>query len=240
MFSTLPESAVRARRSPAGIAWSCLLHAGVLSLVTLVSGMSRELVPSLPTPRGPDTLIWVTTLPEPATRGRHGTRSTHGPPRDRTVPAVPAPIDVPTTILAPNPEAPVIDVIGTSPDADAGRLLGEGSSRSGGSTAPVVGGGAWRSPDRIAAALPDNPRPRYPDVLRASRIEGRVTIDCVVDTTGALDLPTVRVIDSDHAHFTAAVREVLPRLRFAPAEAGGHRVRQWVRIPFEFRLSTSR
>ena len=237
---TLPESAVRARRSPAGMAWSCLLHAGVLSLVTLVSGLSRDLVSSMPAPTRPDSLVWITTLPEPATRGRDGTRSTHGARRAPGAPAVPAPIEVPTTLLPPNQEAPVIDIIGTTPDADAGRMLREGSSRSGGSTSPVGDGGPWRVPDRIATARADNPRPRYPDMLRSSRIEGRVTIDCVVDTTGTIDLSTIRVIDADHAHFTAAVREVLPRLRFAPAQAGGQRVRQWVRIPFEFRLSTPR
>ena len=74
-------------------------------------------------------------------------------------------------------------------------------------------------------------------MLRTAAVEGEVLIDCVVDTSGAIDPASVRVIDSDHDAFTAAVREVLPRLRFAPAEAGGRRVRQWVRIPFEFRLS---
>ena len=239
MFSTLPESAARARRSPAGMAWSCLLHAGVVTLVTFVSGVTRDLTSSLPTPTRPDTLIWIATPPGP-TRGSGGSRTSLSRPAGPLAPALPAPIDVPTTILPPNPESPGVELIGMSPVVDAGRLLGSRGSGAGGASGSPGVGGPWRTPDRIAAALPDNPRPRYPDVLRASRIEGRVTLDCVVDTTGVIDLSTVRILDSDHAHFTAAVRSVLPHLRFAPAEADGRRVRQWVRIPFQFRLSPSR
>jgi outer membrane biosynthesis protein TonB len=34
----------------------------------------------------------------------------------------------------------------------------------------------------------------------------------------------------------AAVRDALARMRFAPAEAAGHRVRVRVRMPFVFRI----
>lgn len=58
-----------------------------------------------------------------------------------------------------------------------------------------------------------------------------------VDTTGRADVKSLRVLKSSHADFTRAVREVLPRMRFSPAELDGCRVRQIVQLPFGFKLN---
>jgi TonB family protein len=74
--------------------------------------------------------------------------------------------------------------------------------------------------------------PRYPDVLRAARVTGTVTVSFVVDTTGAVDLRSVTVVASTHDFFSDAVKQHLQRVRFAPAELKGRRVPQIVRQTF--------
>ena len=240
MLAILPESAARTRRAPAGIAWSFALHAGVAMIVTLVSGMKEELVSSMPRPMSPDTVIFI-PMPEDPTGRTGGPVRSREPEAGPVVPAIPAPVTVPVGIVPPNPGAPHVELIVVgSADGEARRILGSGGGpAAGGRTGYPHYGEPWVTLDRAAVALPGNPRPRYPEMLRAARIEGRVVIDCVVDTSGKIEPSSVGLIESDHAYFTAAVHDVLPRLRFAPAEAGGRRVRQLVRIPFEFRLTTS-
>lgn len=234
MLAILPESNARRRRSPAGVAWSFLLHFGVATLATVATGMARDAVPS--PPPTPDTVVWVSPASPIVPQGGGGRQTSGDAPADPTAPTMPAPIEVPVGIPPVDPSGPVIGIGPATEDHAVRSLLG--TRRGVGGDHPGGAGGAHLAiPERVAIALPGNPRPRYPEVLRAAQIEGTVLVDCVVDTTGTIDPSSVRIIDSDHDHFTAAVRDVLPKLRFAPAETGGRRVRQWVRIPFEFRLS---
>ena len=87
-----------------------------------------------------------------------------------------------------------------------------------------------------AARLTAAPAPRYPDRMRALGIEGRVLVQFVVDTTGHVELEGVKVLASAHEDLTLAVRQVLPRLRFVPAEVRGGKVRMLAQMPFEFAL----
>jgi protein TonB len=79
-------------------------------------------------------------------------------------------------------------------------------------------------------------RPRYPENLRQAGIEGRVEIEFVVDERGRVDMNTVKVLESTHALFTAAVRNALAGMRFTPARVGGNPVRQFVRLPVVFKI----
>ena len=78
--------------------------------------------------------------------------------------------------------------------------------------------------------------PRYPERLRAAGISGRVVARFVIDTTGRVEPTTVTMLESDHEAMADAVRGVLPKLRFDPAEVGGRRVRMLAVMPFEFSL----
>src|SRR5205823_5256807 len=51
---------------------------------------------------------------------------------------------------------------------------------------------------------------------------------------GAVDLGTFAVLESTNALFVQAVRSVLPRLHFAPAQLGAHSIGVTVRQPFVF------
>jgi len=85
--------------------------------------------------------------------------------------------------------------------------------------------------------LPTNLAPRYPDMLRASKTNGQVLAQFVVDTSGRAVLETFKIIRSTHDLFTQAVKNALPDMRFTPATIGGKRVRQIVQMPFQFTIS---
>jgi protein TonB len=47
---------------------------------------------------------------------------------------------------------------------------------------------------------------------------------------------TFKALSSSHELFTTAVRNVLPQMRFYPAETGGRKVKQLVQQAFKFSL----
>lgn len=86
-------------------------------------------------------------------------------------------------------------------------------------------------------AVPDtaNPvAPIYPDSLLRARLDGRVLVEFVVDTTGVPDPETFGVVLSTDPLFTASVRQAVLSARFVPATREGRRVRQLVQMPFRF------
>ena len=88
--------------------------------------------------------------------------------------------------------------------------------------------------ERPVKPLGRHPAPRYPEALRAAGVEGIVMARFEVDTAGVIDTATFRVVRATHEAFGQAVREVLPQLRYQPAENKGHRVRQVVMQQFQF------
>jgi protein TonB len=111
----------------------------------------------------------------------------------------------------------------------------------------VGGGGRGRAPgphgaydeisvERPVAALPGNPKPRYPGRMASRSIETNFNVYFVVDTTGTVVRETVELPPSVLQEFASAVKDVLFDWRFKPAELGGRRVRQRVLQPFSFRV----
>jgi periplasmic protein TonB len=88
-----------------------------------------------------------------------------------------------------------------------------------------------------AAAIPGGPTPRYPEALRAAGVEGRVTLEFVVDTAGRVDPHSIRVLESTADAFVASVRDALAGTRYHPALVAGHPVAQRVRQEFAFALT---
>ncbi|HEX4683669.1 MAG TPA: energy transducer TonB, partial [Gemmatimonadaceae bacterium] len=92
---------------------------------------------------------------------------------------------------------------------------------------------AWRGSEllmRIVASAV----PRFPERLRDAGVEGSVLVQFVVDTTGRVEMSSIKVMTSTHELFTEAVRDALARFRFRPAELTGHRVEALAQMPFEF------
>ena len=90
--------------------------------------------------------------------------------------------------------------------------------------------------DSAATRDPASDGPHYPAALRDKGVQGEVLVEFTVDTSGKADPGTFTVVETSHPLFTDAVRDALPLMRFTPAVAHGHHVRQLVRLPMKFRL----
>lgn len=70
------------------------------------------------------------------------------------------------------------------------------------------------------------PRPNY--TLTRTTNCARVQLEMVVDDSGRVRLPTVKVLRTTEQGLTDAVIAILPALRYAPAQKGGRPVAQLV------------
>lgn len=88
----------------------------------------------------------------------------------------------------------------------------------------------------VPAALDSATMPRvaYPPSLRATGMSGVVVAEFVVDTTGSVEPETFSAISATDPLFAGAVRAAVVGASFRPAQRKGQRVRQLVRLPFEF------
>jgi TonB family protein len=99
--------------------------------------------------------------------------------------------------------------------------------------APRRNGVATTVPPQLIGSIPT---PKFPAALREKRFDGMVVVEFMVDTTGAPIASTISVVQSNHAAFSDAVRAVVPRMRFVPAQSDGRPTTGRVRVPFEFAL----
>lgn len=88
----------------------------------------------------------------------------------------------------------------------------------------------------VPAALDSATMPSvvYPPSLRATGMSGVVVAEFVVDTMGSVEPETFGAISATDPLFAAAVRAAVVGASFRPAQRKGQRVRQLVRLPFEF------
>jgi protein TonB len=235
MFTTLPESRAPHTRRVGGAVTSAIIH-GTLIAAAVAATIPKPM-DATPAPRA-DTMTIVIApaaaqprtphvVPAPARARPRGEESWPGP-----------------IIVFPHdlPDLPTIDPSGplVPEDPFARRGVGKGIAEPGLSGEGGVGTGGI-----IDASLADrSPRmtgqpiePRYPTSLRGAGLEGRVVLQFVIDTLGRAELDGVQVMESTHALFTEAVREVLPRFRFSSGEAGGRKVRTRVMMPFVFTIA---
>jgi TonB family protein len=81
------------------------------------------------------------------------------------------------------------------------------------------------------------PAPVYPPAARTAGRQGRVFLKFVLDTTGRVDLATLKVLLSDGADFEASARAVLARAEYRPARIYGQAVRVVIQQAFTFRMA---
>jgi TonB family protein len=96
---------------------------------------------------------------------------------------------------------------------------------------------AYRHVDQPASIIDEHLQPTYPEALRKRGESGSVDVRFVIDSTGRIDMRTVRVIRSTDPEFTDAVLRVLPMARFNPALVGGHPVRWATAQQFNFGIN---
>ncbi len=110
------------------------------------------------------------------------------------------------------------------------------------SIVPVATDGIY-TPDLVdeqVAPRPGNPRPEYPEPMRAAGIEAAVSVLFVVDTTGRVDEPSIKFATHVHQLFMDAIRVSLRKARFFPARFAGAVVPQLVQQEFRFELRQRR
>jgi periplasmic protein TonB len=231
MFGVLIESKAGRQRRAGGTLLSILVHgtviAGAIAATTHVH-TARATEPPVP-----DVVYRVRTRPPDPTPPA---------PRDPSTVVVPTgdiviipPVE-PPTVLPPITTGPVID----DPSKffiTAGAITHDSTLAGGG--ASVADPNAIRLPDQVEKMATPRfvVRPTYPEQLRLAGIGGRVVVRFVVDTLGLVEHESVVVREASHARFENAVRDVLPRMRFTPAQLDGRPVRMLVEMPFEFAIS---
>src|SRR5438067_91152 len=239
MFDNLIESRAKKQRRAGGVIFSAVLH---VVLITAAVYGTLQAKNAIDKPKSEKVeFVEMKKKDEPP------------PPKEEPKPPPP---DV--VVKAPPPKgfqvltAP-IKIPDVLPDIDLSKKVTNeedfsGKGVAGGIAKGVVGGTPQPVSDqpyfefqveKQVAALPDNPRPRYPDMLRSANVEGEVLAQFVVDTTGRAEMNTFKVLKSTHDLFTNAVKAALPNMKFYPAEVGGHRVKQLVQMPFQFNLTKS-
>lgn len=94
--------------------------------------------------------------------------------------------------------------------------------------------------DSEATRYPDSAAPAYPPDLLARNIEGTVSTEYIVDTSGRADTASLVINSATNPGFSQAVREALPYMRFRAAKLGDRKVRQLVEQQFTFRIRRPR
>lgn len=93
--------------------------------------------------------------------------------------------------------------------------------------------------DATVERYPGSGAPVYPSDLAEAGVEGIVRATYVVDIMGRVDTTTIRIMSSDHPHFTTSVQTALGEMRFRPAKRRGQAVRQLVEQRFRFQVGRS-
>jgi periplasmic protein TonB len=77
--------------------------------------------------------------------------------------------------------------------------------------------------------------PQYPGEMRGKKVEGVVTVICVIDSSGKVTNP--RVEKSSHPAFDQPALDAVKQWKFEPALKAGQRVHFKMRIPIRFKPS---
>jgi TonB family protein len=86
------------------------------------------------------------------------------------------------------------------------------------------------------ATLAKRRSPEYPEALRRRHIQGEVTVQFVVDTSGLVDSTTITITSSTNPLFAASARKAVKRSKFVSAERNGKKVKEIVDMKFTFTI----
>ena len=227
MFARLPETGAKGERNGWGTAASVAVH-GVIVLLIVVGTTEARPSPRF-VPEVVQTVYTSDATSDPGPTQVDGAHSTGATTTE--IPRIPLPstdgaLD---RILTPGPLAL------PGPATVDAALLGEiarGGAGVGSGSGAVASELTVDEPVRVVAER----APRYPEALRAAGAEGTVVVMFVVDTMGRAEPASLRVIDSPHEQFTAAVVAVLRASRFTPGRIAGRAVPTLVQRAFRFTI----
>ena len=81
------------------------------------------------------------------------------------------------------------------------------------------------------------PPARYPDLLKQARIQGRVLLRAIVDTTGRVEPGSVVIATSPNPGFDLPAREWILKALFRPARMHGKAVRVHITQPLDYSIT---
>ena len=228
MFNNLIESRPVVKRSVGATMFSIFVHAVGLFVAVVLTLHAGEKVKEMV--KAEDVKFAETKkAPDPEPEKKPPPDMPAAPPPPKGFQVLQAPVNIPDKI----------------PDVDLSKAVTDeadfsGKGVAGGTSKGVEGGTPTDQPlfefqvDKPVLQKDGNPNPKYPSILETSRVEGDVTVQFVVDTLGKAEMGTFKVIKASNELFAQEVRRVLPFWRFYPAEAGSHKVKQYVQLPIRF------
>ena len=240
MFDVLVASGAHLELRPRWVTTSVLTHALIVTLAV----MATQAVLDAPSVTAPDPAILLFVPKPPAPPPPPEVKRESPPsvvvaePPPKGFQTVAALTDIPKVI-------PPVDL--SQRPLDPRDFTGRGVE--GGVAEGVVGGAGRVDPggelDAIYEATTNDerfepailvlqPAPRYPGSLEALGIEGQVIVEFVIDTTGRVQPPSIRIIESTHPDFEAAARAAVAGAIFRPAHLSAHAVRQLTRQSIRF------
>lgn len=223
----LVESDRARERQARGMASSVVVHAVVIGLACYGTLGAHVVHPA---PEIIESGIpWPPLQAPRPVPGRRGSGPGSGRTRPPTIP--PSAPAIPVGPVAPTAPPVAWESLVASPN-DWGTGRGTGTR-----PGPADGdGGVFRTVDVMAVPDARNPAPVYPSMLSDAGIEGSVTAQFVVDSTGRVAAPSIAFPGGGNALFQQSVRRALAAARFSPALVDGRPVRVLMAQTFEFRL----
>ena len=232
MLNVLLESKAQHTRRVGGTLASALIHGAVIAAAVVLTVQRPHVLPKLDPPEIYHD-IWPTP-PTPPTPTEPRPATSHERPAPSPVLSTPIPVVdvVPNTITPVDPNVTPIttDNVRVGPGLPSGPAVGPANPAGPGTEA--IEARYVEKPPRVLRSE----NPRFPDALRARGLGGRVVVQFVVDTLGRAEMSEFKIVDATDSLLGDAVRAVLPRFRFTPGEAAGHKVRTMVALPFDFTL----
>ena len=241
MLGTLLESGPHRSIHPGETMLSALIHSALLTVAVALTVRAGEQIAE----QRADDIIFAPLVeqkreeppppPEAPKLDQPAVSLDKLPPKGFQV--LSAPIDIPNRI-------PEIDL--SKSLTDEADFSGKGVQ--GGLARGVVGGLAKldQAPDqpylqsqveRTVEALPNNPVPRYPELMVRAQVEGVVRVQFIVDTLGRVEAGSIKVLSTPHPMLAGSVLDAVPKMRFRPAEISARKVRMLVEQPFEFYIT---
>jgi protein TonB len=231
MFNQLLESKAKKQKMAGGTMFSLVLHTALISgavYATARAGVKDEKAKA-------EKIQFVEMKKEPPKP-----KVDEPPPPKEVIVKPPPPkgfqvLRAPVKIDIKIPEIDLSKAVTNEADFSGKGVKGGTGSGVVGGTGPVTNQTYFEfQVEKPAEMLQDSPKPKYPSVLESSGIAGEVQAQFVVRSDGKADMDSFKVLKTTNELFSQAVKNVLPRMRFSPAQIGGKPVNQLVQQSFQF------
>jgi protein TonB len=237
MFNNLIESKARKQRSTAGTVTSVVLH-GILLSAAVYATANAVVEAEKPKEEKVEFVEMKDEPPPPKNEPPPPPppEAVAAPPPPKGFQVLTAPVDIPDIIPKVDLSKKVID------EADfSGKGVAGGTSKGDPNVkaAPIGDNQTYFEfqVEKQAASIPGSMQLRYPSILQSQNVEGKVTAQFVVDTTGRAEMSTWKVLETSNELFSQAAKDAVRGAKFYPAEVGGRKVRQLVQLPLAFSLN---